>query len=81
MAFKNAGDWRMAFVCANKLNYAKEELSSLAYDMTETFKTESRFSEAATLFVEYCNDVEQAIVTLIEGHEWQEALRRVSIVF
>ncbi len=39
----------------------------------------NRRTEGAHVFLEYTNNVEEAIVTLIHDHQWDEALRVVSI--
>eukprot|EP01117_Protostelium_nocturnum_P005632 TRINITY_DN2032_c1_g1_i4.p1 TRINITY_DN2032_c1_g1~~TRINITY_DN2032_c1_g1_i4.p1 ORF type:complete len:1263 (-),score=561.83 TRINITY_DN2032_c1_g1_i4:48-3836(-) len=75
-AFKSAGDWKMTMTMASKLSKSKEEQSNLAYEIAESFRSVSRFGEAAQLFFDYCQDIDQGINCLIEGNEWQEAMRR-----
>ena len=37
-----------------------------------------RHSEAASILIEYADDTEEAISVLINGYQWEEALRLVS---
>lgn len=80
-AFKAAGDWRMAVLTAIKLSLNQKEIAQLGYELSESLSTMSKFSEAAEILIECCNDVEQAVTSLISGNQWQEALRRVPITF
>ena len=43
----------------------------------EKLKDTQRHKEAAQVLLEYLNDPEEAVVSLIEGHEWFEALRLI----
>lgn len=40
-------------------------------------KEHRRGSEAATLYLDYCQDPEEAVVALLESAKWQEASRVV----
>lgn len=41
----------------------------------ESLKSSRRFSEAGRVFVDYAEDVEEAVVALLEGSLWTESLR------
>ena len=42
-----------------------------------SLKDGRKYSEAARVLLDYAEDVEEAIVTLLEGSVWEEALRLV----
>ena len=74
-AFQLALDWRQMICMAAYLKLTPAEMAALARDMAETLKGVDRTIEAASLLEQYADDVEEAIIMLIEGHQWDEALR------
>lgn len=40
-----------------------------------SLRSSRRFSESSRVFLEYAEDVEEAVVSLLEGALWEEALR------
>ncbi len=69
----------MALMLANKMQCSPQDVTALAYELAETLRNMSHYQQAAQILLDYCKDVEQAITTLLEGNEWQEALRTVTI--
>lgn len=49
--------------------------------LSDQLRSDKRCTEAAVVLEEYASDTEEAIVCLIEGSQWEEALRRVGIPF
>ena len=47
------------------------------FDFSDSLKTNRKYSEAARVLIDYADDVEEAIVTLLEGNTWEEALRLI----
>jgi hypothetical protein len=45
--------------------------------LSAQLRSDKRCTEAAIVLEEYASDTEEAIVCLIEGSQWEEALRRV----
>jgi elongator complex protein 1 len=78
-SFKLGGDWKMALLIAAKLNYDEKSTLTLAYELVDSLMATSQYNQASQILIDYCNDVEQAVVTLLQGSEWQEALRRVRV--
>lgn len=74
-AFKQTNNWRQMVCMAAYLKMGPPELAQLAKDAAEDLKSTDRHLEAAILYEQYAGDVEEAIITLIDGHEWDEALR------
>jgi elongator complex protein 1 len=42
-------------------------------------KSNRRFSEASQVFLDYAEDVEEAVVALLEGSKWAESLRVIHL--
>ena len=74
-AFQSALDWRQMICVAAYLKLSPPEMAALARETAESLKGVDRTEEAATLLEEYADDVEEAITILIEGRQWDEALR------
>ena len=53
---------------------------SVCFSDAEKLKERRHHKEAALLLEQYAEDVEEAIVTLINGHVWQDALRLVRLL-
>lgn len=45
--------------------------------ISDQLRNNKKYVDAAIVLEEYANDNEEAIVCLIEGCQWEEALRRV----
>ncbi|KAI0220632.1 Elongator complex protein 1 [Lamellibrachia satsuma] len=73
--FFTCSNWRQAMCMAAELNYSTVQLADLGRNLAGKLQETRRHLEAATLLTDYADDVEEAIVTLIEGSEWDEALR------
>ena len=55
----------------------QNDFTNLCKRIVEKLKDTQRHKEAAQVLLEYLNDPEEAVVSLIEGHEWFEALRLI----
>ncbi|KAL5005367.1 hypothetical protein ScPMuIL_018823 [Solemya velum] len=74
-AFQSCLCWRQIFCMTARLKYSTAQNIELAKKIAEQLKGKNRFAESAVVFEQYANDIEEAIVTLIEGCQWDEALR------
>lgn len=74
-AFITALNWRQAMYVAIQMKRDAASIADLARVLAVRLKDSKRYSEAAVVYEQYVKDVEEAIVTLIEGSQWQEALR------
>lgn len=71
-----AGEWKECMALAHELKYRPEQLQQLAYDLANQLKSESKTAVgAAQLLVDYCDDVDEAVVVLVSGEAWAEVLR------
>ncbi|XP_054667124.1 elongator complex protein 1 isoform X2 [Grus americana] len=76
-AFQNSGSWQQALCMASRLGYTKDKLSSLARSMAGKLVEQRKHAEAAILLEQYTQDYEEAVVLLLEGALWEEALRLI----
>ncbi|XP_064295222.1 elongator complex protein 1 isoform X2 [Phalacrocorax carbo] len=76
-AFQNSGSWQQALCMASQLGYTKDKLSSLARSMAGKLVEQRKHAEAAILLEQYAQDCEEAVLLLLEGAVWEEALRLI----
>lgn len=76
-AFLSCGSWQQALCMASRLGYTKERLSSLARTMAGKLVEQRKHAEAAMLLEQYTEDCEEAVILLLEGAFWEEALRLI----
>ena len=50
---------------------------SFVFALLDSLKGSRRYAEAARVLLDYAEDPEEAIVTLLEGGSWEEALRLI----
>lgn len=76
-SFVSCCSWRHALCVAQQIPLPSDQLALLARDMAEKLSEQRRYSEAALLLDQYANDCEEAILALITGAVWDEALRLI----
>ncbi|EDO37251.1 predicted protein [Nematostella vectensis] len=76
-AFQRCCSWRHAFCVSSQLEETEEKKMERARGMAAYLKEHHRFTEAATVLEDYAKDPEEAIVSLLDGSEWDEALRMI----
>ncbi|NWZ93764.1 ELP1 protein, partial [Nesospiza acunhae] len=76
-AFQSSGSWQQALCMASQLGYTKDKLSSLAQSMAGKLAEQRKYAEAAILLEQYTQDYEEAVLRLLEGALWEEALRLI----
>ncbi|XP_041879524.1 elongator complex protein 1 isoform X2 [Corvus kubaryi] len=76
-AFQSSGSWQQALCMASRLGYTKDKLSSLARSMAGKLVEQRKHAEAAILLEQYTQDYEEAVLLLLEGALWEEALRLI----
>ncbi|NXB00895.1 ELP1 protein, partial [Cnemophilus loriae] len=76
-AFQSSGSWQQALCMASRLGYTKDKLSSLARSLAGKLVEQRKYSEAAILLEQYTQDYEEAVLLLLEGALWEEALRLI----
>ncbi|XP_036933571.1 elongator complex protein 1 [Acanthopagrus latus] len=76
-AFAGSSSWRNAICVAQQMPLPPDQLALLARDLAEKLTEQRRYSEAALLLDQYAKDCEEAILALITGAVWEEALRLI----
>uniref|UniRef100_A0A8C2WNK0 Elongator complex protein 1 n=1 Tax=Cyclopterus lumpus TaxID=8103 RepID=A0A8C2WNK0_CYCLU len=76
-AFASSSSWRNAICTAQQIPLPADQLALLARDLAEKLIEQRRFAEAALLLDQYAKDCEEAILALITGSVWEEALRLI----
>ncbi|XP_031233305.1 elongator complex protein 1 [Mastomys coucha] len=76
-AFLACGSWQQALCVAAQLQMAKDKIAGLARTLAGKLVEQRKHSEAATVLEQYAQDYEEAVLLLLEGSAWEEALRLV----
>ncbi|NXE54820.1 ELP1 protein, partial [Casuarius casuarius] len=76
-SFLSSGNWQQALCMASRLGYTEDKLSSLARSMAGKLVEQRKHAEAAILLEQYTQDYEEAVLLLLEGALWEEALRLI----
>ncbi|XP_045418501.1 elongator complex protein 1 isoform X1 [Lemur catta] len=76
-AFLTCGSWKQALCVAAQLNLTKDQLAGLARTLAEKLIEKRKHIDAAVVLEQYAQDYEEAVLLLLEGAAWEEALRLV----
>ncbi|XP_067409412.1 elongator complex protein 1 [Emydura macquarii macquarii] len=76
-AFLNSGSWQQALCMASRLGYTADQLAGLARSLAGKLVEQRKHAEAAMLLEQYAQDYEEAVLLLLEGTIWEEALRLI----
>lgn len=76
-AFLAAGSWQQALCVASQLRLSQEQLASLSRTLAGKLVEQRRHSDAALVMEQYAQDYEEAVLLLLEGAAWEDALRLV----
>lgn len=72
------GCWQQTFMLSAELHQSKEERMALAHKVADKLKQRRQHRDAAQVLSQYASDTEEAIVVLLEGGAWADALCMVS---
>ncbi|GIY83164.1 elongator complex protein 1 [Caerostris extrusa] len=78
LAYTEGVNWQMALYSANSLSYKGNKIAQLCQDLSAKLKSHQKYLDAAHLLEHYVQDSEEAIVTLVEGCEWNMAMMMIS---
>ncbi|XP_025054852.1 elongator complex protein 1 isoform X1 [Alligator sinensis] len=76
-AFLSSGSWQQALCMVSQLDYAPNKFASLVKSMAGKLIDQRRHAEAAVLLEQYTQDYEEAVLQLLDGALWEEALRLI----
>ncbi|XP_055973206.1 elongator complex protein 1 [Sorex fumeus] len=76
-AFLACGSWQQALCVASQLNWTEDQLAGLSRTLAGKLVEQRKHRDAATVLEQYAQDYEEAVLLLLEGAAWEEALRLV----
>ncbi|XP_069867301.1 elongator complex protein 1 isoform X1 [Dipodomys merriami] len=76
-AFLTCGSWQQALCMAVQLHFSKDQLAGLGRTLAGKLVEQRKLREAAVVLEQYAQDYEEAVLLLLEGVAWEEALRLV----
>ncbi|XP_051043786.1 elongator complex protein 1 [Phodopus roborovskii] len=76
-AFLTCGSWQQALCVAAQLHLTKDKMACLGRTLAGKLVEQRKHSEAAIVLEQYAQDYEEAVLQLLEGAAWEEALRLV----
>ncbi|MEE6508366.1 hypothetical protein FKM82_020719, partial [Ascaphus truei] len=76
-AFDASCSWQQIMCMASQLQYSEDKMSALARRVAGRLVEQRKPVEAAVLLEQYAKDYEEAILVLLEGALWEEALRLI----
>lgn len=78
-AFLAARNWQMCLSLAYKAKKSSQEVQVLAYQVTEEILSHKNGLDevfaVARIYVDYCNDIDEAVALLVANKQWDESLR------
>ncbi|XP_041513450.1 elongator complex protein 1 [Microtus oregoni] len=76
-AFLACGSWQQALCIASQLQLSEDQMVGLARTLAGKLMEQRKHTEAALVLEQYAQDYEEAVLQLLEGAAWEEALRLV----
>nr|DBA28623.1 TPA: hypothetical protein GDO54_008951 [Pyxicephalus adspersus] len=76
-AFVACSSWQQILCIASQLQYSEDKMASLARSVAGKLVEKRMHENAALLLEQYAEDYEEAILLLLEGSFWEEALRLI----
>nr|XP_027798807.1 elongator complex protein 1 [Marmota flaviventris] len=76
-AFLTCGSWQQALCVAAQLDLTQDQLADLGRTLAGKLVEQRKYSDAAIVLEQYAQNYEEAVLLLLEGAAWEEALRLV----
>uniref|UniRef100_A0A6I8QWU7 Elongator complex protein 1 n=1 Tax=Xenopus tropicalis TaxID=8364 RepID=A0A6I8QWU7_XENTR len=76
-AFVASSNWHQVMCMASQLEYSGEKIAALARTVAGKLLEQRKQADAAVLLEQYAEDYEEAILLLLDGAHWEEALRLI----
>ncbi|KAG8454432.1 hypothetical protein GDO86_000888 [Hymenochirus boettgeri] len=76
-AFVACGNWHQVMCMASQMEYSQDRVVALARNVAGKLVGQRKQADAALLLEQYAEDYEEAILLLLEGAYWEEALRLI----
>ncbi|THV06651.1 pol II transcription elongation factor [Dendrothele bispora CBS 962.96] len=79
ISYERSLDWQDLFDLALRLETPQEDIVEIGYRVSEELTSKKRYSEAARVLLDYVKDVRTAVITLVQGNEFSEARRIITL--
>ncbi|KAF5387234.1 hypothetical protein D9757_006815 [Collybiopsis confluens] len=81
VAYEKAFEWQDLFDLALRHEelVSEEDVEAMAYRVSEDLASKKRYAEAARVILDYTTDVRTAVIVLVQGNEFSEALRLTTL--
>ncbi|XP_069486709.1 elongator complex protein 1 isoform X2 [Ambystoma mexicanum] len=76
-AFVACSCWQQALCMASLLQFTEDKLANLSRSLAGKLMERRKYADASLLLEQYAQDYEEAILFLLEGAVWEEALRLI----
>ncbi|XP_063776122.1 elongator complex protein 1 isoform X2 [Pseudophryne corroboree] len=76
-AFIASSNWQQILCMASQLQYSEDKMAALARIVAGKLVEHRKHENAAVLLEQYAEDYEEAIILLLDGALWEEALRLI----
>uniref|UniRef100_A0A1B6CIT4 Elongator complex protein 1 n=1 Tax=Clastoptera arizonana TaxID=38151 RepID=A0A1B6CIT4_9HEMI len=73
-AYTKAGDWRQCALLGKQCQYSNEDMLKLNNTLFDVLKSQELYKEAADLCRELLKNIDSAVICLVEGRHWLEAI-------
>lgn len=74
-SYQSGGEWRMAFILAQRLHLSSEDLHELYLDTFDELKNMGKLIDASVVALEYLHHHKDSILLLTDARQWKEAVR------
>ncbi|KAG1726875.1 pol II transcription elongation factor [Suillus paluster] len=79
VSYERALEWQELFGLCLKEQLRDEEITEIAYRIADELFLKKRFNESARVLLDYAKDVRQAVNSLVQGNEFSEARRIITL--
>ncbi|KAK0495026.1 pol II transcription elongation factor [Armillaria luteobubalina] len=79
VAYEKALEWQCLFDLAVRTEMPEEDLVAMGYRVGEDLTSKKRYLEAARVILDYAKDARETVITLVQGNEFAEARRIMTL--
>ncbi|KAA1476949.1 Elongator complex protein 1 [Dentipellis sp. KUC8613] len=79
IAYEKGLQWRELFDLAVRENTSQDDLADMGYRVAEDLTSKKKYSDASRVLLDYSKDVRQAVIALVQGSEFSEARRIITL--
>ncbi|KAG7449880.1 Elongator complex protein 1 [Guyanagaster necrorhizus] len=79
VAYEKVLEWQCLFDLAVRTEMPEEDLVAMGYRVGEDLTSKKRYLEAARVILDYAKDTRETVITLVQGNEFAEARRIMTL--